>query len=101
MSYLTLSSKEKHPFFTLFILSRASDITTSLNIGGTNACMGRPPPQILGGTVPPVSPRSPPLLSYCYTIILVFNNTIQLNDRLEGQFEIIKHMNMPRPNECI
>src|SRR6218665_657956 len=29
---------------------------------GTNACMGRPPPQIfLGGTVPQ-SPRSPPLL---------------------------------------
>src|SRR6218665_3576143 len=24
-------------------------------------CMGRPPPQILGGTVPPIPPRSPPL----------------------------------------
>src|SRR6218665_268484 len=24
-------------------------------------CMGRPPPQILGGTVSPSSPRSPPL----------------------------------------
>ena len=32
---------------------------------------------------------------------LFFNNTIQLNDRLQGQFEIIKHMNMRRPNECI
>src|SRR6218665_2894073 len=26
-------------------------------------CMGRPPPQIFWGTVPPVPPRSPPLLT--------------------------------------
>src|SRR6218665_3898948 len=50
MSYMTASSP-KTPFFTLFILSRASDNTTSLNIGA-DQCMGRPPPQILGGTVP-------------------------------------------------
>src|SRR6218665_2902251 len=37
-----------------------SDNTTSLNIGGTNA-WAVPSPQILGGTVPPVPPRSPPL----------------------------------------
>jgi len=37
---------------------------------------------------------------YCNAIMLFFNNAIQLNDRLEGQFEIIKHMNMRRPNEC-
>src|SRR6218665_3829723 len=29
--------RRKTPFFTLFILSRASDNTTSLNIGGTSA----------------------------------------------------------------
>ena len=50
------------PFFTLFVLSRSSDNTTSQNIGG-DGCMGRPPPQILfGGTVPPVPPRSTPLV---------------------------------------
>src|SRR6218665_691634 len=27
-----------------------------------DGCMGRPPPHILRGTVPPVPPRSPPLL---------------------------------------
>jgi len=37
-------------------------------------------------------------MSYCYAIILFFNNTIQLNDRLQGQLEIIKHMNMLRPS---
>src|SRR6218665_2454529 len=48
MSYTNLSSQEKplniseknsliRPFFTLFILSRASDNTTCLNIGVTNA----------------------------------------------------------------
>ena len=47
----------KTPFFTLFILSRTSDNTTSQNIGGTNA-WAVPPPQTLGGTVPP---RFPPL----------------------------------------
>src|SRR6218665_2745566 len=60
MSYLTFSSQEKHHFFTLFVLKRASDNTTSLNIGGTNA-WAVPPPQIFGGPFPPVPPRSPPL----------------------------------------
>src|SRR6218665_45912 len=59
MSHTTLSSHEKllfqkripseDHFFTLFVLSHASDNTTSLNIGGPNACMGRPPPQIFLG----------------------------------------------------
>src|SRR6218665_1600042 len=53
MSYMTHSSQEKH-FFTLFILSRASDNTTSQNIGATDA-WAVPPPQIFGGP----SPRSP------------------------------------------
>src|SRR6218665_3259029 len=48
------------PFFlTLFVLSRASDNTTSLNIWG-DQCMGRPPSNF-GGDRPPVPPRSPPL----------------------------------------
>src|SRR6218665_926775 len=37
MSYMTLASQEKHTFLTLFILSGASDNTTSQNIGGTDA----------------------------------------------------------------
>src|SRR6218665_92483 len=36
MSYMTLSSQEKH-FFSLFILSHTSDNTTSQNIGGADA----------------------------------------------------------------
>src|SRR6218665_797578 len=55
----------KTQFFTLFMLSRTSDNTTSQNIGGTNA-WAVPPPQILGGTVPPVPPRSPPLPTTVY-----------------------------------
>src|SRR6218665_2828887 len=47
------------PFFILFVLSCASDNTTSQNIGG-DGCMGRPPLQILGDR-PPSLPRSPPL----------------------------------------
>src|SRR6218665_2280582 len=42
---------KKTKFFTLFMLSRTSDNTTSQNIGGTNA-WAVPPPQIFGGTVP-------------------------------------------------
>src|SRR6218665_3945277 len=41
----------KTPFFTLFILSRTSDYTTSQNIGGTDGWTF-PPPKIFGGTVP-------------------------------------------------
>src|SRR6218665_1592026 len=65
------------PFFTLFVLSRASDNTTSQNVGGGTDAWAVPPPQIWGGGVPPVplglrsalhsspslrrSPPSPPL----------------------------------------
>ena len=58
MSYMTLSSQQKTPFFrpSLFILSRASDNTTSQNILGTDA-WAVPPLQILGD-----APRSPPLM---------------------------------------
>src|SRR6218665_839468 len=58
MSYVILSSREKSlfqkiipfddTFFTLLVLSRASDNTTSQNIG-RDGCMDRPPPQIFGG----------------------------------------------------
>src|SRR6218665_3399998 len=51
---------KKNTFFTLFILSRVSENTTSQNIGGTNA-WAVPPPQISWGTSPSVPPRSPPL----------------------------------------
>src|SRR6218665_3978536 len=50
----------KTHFFTRFILSRASDNTTSQNIGGPMHGPS-PPPQTLGGPSPPVPPRSPPL----------------------------------------
>src|SRR6218665_820084 len=59
----TISEKNSFmtPFFTLFVLSRESENTTSQNIGGTDA-WAVPPPQILGGDRPPSPPRSPPLL---------------------------------------
>src|SRR6218665_268423 len=60
MSYMTISSQEKHNF-PLCSCFHAHPTTLLLNnIGGTNA-WAVPPPQILGGTVPPVPPRSPPL----------------------------------------
>src|SRR6218665_3317306 len=60
----------KTQFFTLFMLSRTSDNTTSQNIGGTNA-WAVPPPQIfLGGPSPQSSPRSPPLV-YTYECMYV------------------------------
>jgi len=69
---MTLSSQEKHyfrnensfvtPYFTLFLLSHASDNTTSQNIGGSDA-WAVPPTSNFSGTVSPVPPRSPPLLS--------------------------------------
>src|SRR6218665_3676850 len=54
MSYMTISSQEKHNF-SLCSCFHAHPTTLLLKIlGGTNAW-------ILGGTVPPVPPRSPPL----------------------------------------
>src|SRR6218665_590494 len=71
MSYMTLSSQETPaiskknsfmtPFFTLFVLTRASDNTTSQNNIGVDECMGRPPTSTFGGTVP----QSPPGLRPC------------------------------------
>src|SRR6218665_1222343 len=49
MSYLTLSSQEKHLFA---LLSHASDSTTSLNIGGP--MHGPSPTSNFGGTISPV-----------------------------------------------
>src|SRR6218665_1843688 len=49
----------KPPFFTLSYF-HAHPTTLLLKILG-DQCMGRPPPQIFGGTVPPSPPRSPPL----------------------------------------
>ena len=69
---MTLSSQEKpllgkefldDTFFTLFLLSSASDNTTSQNIGGTDA-WAVPPPQILRGTVPPVPLGLRPCLNH-------------------------------------
>src|SRR6218665_1532821 len=53
MSYMTLSS-QKTPFKTLFMLSHASDNTTSLNIWG-DQCMGRPHLKFWGDSTPKVS----------------------------------------------
>src|SRR6218665_1724591 len=48
---------DKTIFFTLFVLSRASDNTTFLNIGGTNAWAVPPPQFFLGGDRPPSPPK--------------------------------------------
>src|SRR6218665_2894582 len=50
------------PFSTLFVLSRASDNTTSQNIGRTDA-WAVPHLEFLGDR-PPVPPRSPPMGIY-------------------------------------
>ena len=52
--------KRKTPFFTLFILSRTSDNTTSQNIGG-DECMGRFFTSNFGGPSPAVPLRFPTL----------------------------------------
>src|SRR6218665_3621695 len=49
------------PFFTLFVLSRASDNITSLNIGETNAWAV--PHLKFWGDRPPSPSRSPPLIA--------------------------------------
>ena len=54
-----LFPRKKNTFFTFFTLSHTSDNTASQNIGGTNAWAVSPG----GGTVPPVLPRFPPLLT--------------------------------------
>src|SRR6218665_488789 len=65
MSYMTISSQENH-HFSLCSYFHAHPTTLLLKIlGGTNA-WAVPPPQILGGTVPPVPPRSPPLRTRYY-----------------------------------
>src|SRR6218665_1996897 len=71
MSYYDHFLTRKPPFFALFILSRTSDNTASQNIGGPMHGPS-PPPQILGGSVPPVPPRSPPLITrhaICRTLV--------------------------------
>src|SRR6218665_1572887 len=49
------------PFFTLFVLSRASDNTTSQNIKGTDAWAVPPHLQFFWRDRAPSPPRSPPL----------------------------------------
>ena len=59
----------KTSFFTLFILSRTSDNTTSQNIGGTNTWAV--PTSNFGMDRPPSPPRSPPLLLGLLFYILI------------------------------
>src|SRR6218665_3553018 len=58
--YFSKEFLDKDHFLTLFVLSRASDNTTSLNIGGTNA-WAIPHLKLLGGLSTQNLPRSPPL----------------------------------------
>src|SRR6218665_1271679 len=72
---MAFSSREKPLFenkkflddtlFIQFLLSHASDNTTSRNIGG----IGRPPPQILEGTVPQ-SPKVYAHVELCADVIV-------------------------------
>src|SRR6218665_1008146 len=70
-------SNKKTTLFLLCSYFRAHPTTLLLKILG-GGCMGHPPPQILGGTVPPVPPRSLPLHDLGDTIprrfILLFTN---------------------------
>src|SRR6218665_1275960 len=54
------------PFFTQFVLSHASDNTTSRNIGGTDA-WAVPHLQFVG-TVPQSLPKSPPMHSNIHVL---------------------------------
>jgi len=47
-------------FFSQFVLSHASNNSTSQNIGGTEA-WAVPPPQFFWGRVPILPPKSPPM----------------------------------------
>ena len=52
MTYMTLSSQEKHLFYSIHTFTRIRQHYTSQNIGGTNAWAV--PTSNFGGTVPPV-----------------------------------------------
>src|SRR6218665_1380243 len=52
MSYMTLSSQEKHHFYSFRTFAHIRQHYFSKYWG--DECMGRPPPQTFGGTVPPV-----------------------------------------------
>src|SRR6218665_1290090 len=54
MSYLTLSSQEKHLFYFVHTFTRIRQHYFSKYWG--NQCMGRPPTSNFRGTVPPVPP---------------------------------------------
>jgi len=64
----------KTPFFTVFILSRTSDNTTSQNIRETNAWAV--PHLKLWGSVPSVPPRFPPLDEF-YVTFQLSTNTVE------------------------
>jgi len=55
------------PIFTQFVLSHASDSTTSLNIGETDAWAVHH--LKFGGSVPPVPPKSLPMPSLMSAIV--------------------------------
>src|SRR6218665_2688678 len=78
MSYMTISSQENH-HFSLCSYFHAHPTTLLLKmLGGTNA-WAVPPPQILGGTFPPVPPRSPPLVIVLFLMItIIFSTTITI-----------------------
>src|SRR6218665_3696455 len=74
MSYMTLSSQEKHHFYSVHAFARIRQHYFSKYWG--DGCMGRPPPQIfLGGPSPQFPPMSPPLLTFtaiCSLRALIF-----------------------------
>src|SRR6218665_2593167 len=104
MSYMTLFSQEKplfqkekflyDTFFTLFTLSRASDNTTSQNIGGTDA-WAVPHLKCFWGDHPPAPHRSPPLsLAQNIELHVVTNalssTTIMFVPDTESKYRIVR-----------
>src|SRR6218665_2909102 len=77
---MTLSSQKKHLFY--FSYFRAHLTTLLLKILGGDECMGRPPPQTLGGP----SPQSP--LGFRHSLKLVSKSTI--NILLESERIIVR-----------
>src|SRR6218665_2344953 len=103
MSYMTLPHK-KNTFFTLFILSHASDNTTSQNIGGP--MHGPSPTSNFGGGSPPSPPRFPPLplgslrrspRPHIREGLLAFGNRFSRLRRLIPPFPPTQNNNPPYP----
>src|SRR6218665_2938485 len=88
MSYMTISSQEKHNF-SLSSCFHAHSTTLLLKILGGPMHGRSTPPKNFGGTVPPSPPRSPPLRSR--TSVIRFLN-FMIKEILEHTISMVAHL---------